>query len=232
MEDNDSPIVYSEERAASYDKGWAKIAATRDALDLLIRLVLSELPDDARVLCVGLGTGSELLALASAFPNWHFTAVEPAAPMLDICRQRVEDSGLTGRCTFHHGYLDTLPDAEPFDAATSLLVSHAIMDNAERSRFFGQIAARLRPQGYLINADLASDINSPAYQSLLEVWMRMLKFSEVPDAEAAKYRAAYGTTAALLPPAEVAATIAAGGFDAPVQFFQSLLMHAWYARRR
>lgn len=231
MEDNDSPTVYSEKCAASYDKGWAKIAATRDALDLLIRIVLSELPDEARVLCVGLGTGSELLALASAYPNWHFTAVEPAAPMLDICRRRVEDSGLTWRCTFHNGYLDTLPVSEPFHAATSLLVSHAIMDNAERSRYFGQIAARRRPQGFLINADLASNRNSPAYQDFLGVWMRMLHFADVPDEEAAKYRAAYGTTAALLPPAEVAAIIATGGFDAPVQFFQSLLMHAWYARR-
>ena len=231
MAETESPTIYSEKRAASYDKGWAKIAATRDALDLLIRLVLSELPADARVLCVGLGTGSELLALAAAFPYWRFTAVEPAAPMLDICRHRVEEAGLTKRCTFHHGYLDTLPGAEPFDAATSLLVSHAIMDKAERSRFFGQIAARLRPQGYLINADLASDKDSPAYHSLLEVWMQMLKFSDVPDEEAAKYRAAYGTTAALLPPAEVAAIIAAGGFDAPVQFYQSLLIHAWYARR-
>ena len=231
MGNNDSPTVYSEKRAASYDKGWAKIAATRDALDLLIRIVLSELPDDARVLCVGPGTGSELLALASAFPNWHFTAVEPAAPMLDICRQRVEDSGFTARCTFYNGYLDTLPGAGLFDAATSLLVSHAIMDSGERSRFFGQIAARLRPQGFLVNADLAADLNSPAYHSLLEVWMQMLHFAEVPDEEAAKYRAAYGTTAALLPPTEVAAIITAGGFDAPVQFFQSLLMHAWYARR-
>ena len=231
MAETESPTIYSEKRAASYDKGWAKIAATRDALDLLIRLVLSELPENARVLCVGLGTGSELLALASAFPHWRFTAVEPAAPMLAVCRQRVEDSGFTERCTFHNGYLDTLPGSDPFDAATSLLVSHAIMDNGERSRFFGQIAARLRPQGYLINADLASDMASSNYEGLLKIWMRMLKFSDVPDAEAERYRAAYGTTAALLPPAEVAAIIAACGFDAPVQFYQSLLIHAWYARR-
>lgn len=231
MEKNDSLTVYSETRAASYDKGWAKTAALRDALDLLIRLVLSDLPDDARVLCVGLGTGSELLALASAFPQWRFTAVEPAAPMLDICRRRVAEAGFTARCTFHNGYLETLPGPDPFDAATSLLVSHAMTDSEERSRFFGQIAARLRPQGYLINADLASDLASPDYRSLLEVWMRMMRFAEIPDEEAQKYRAAYGRDAAVLPPAEVAAIIAAGGFEAPVLFYQSLLMHAWYARR-
>ena len=229
--DPDSPAVYSQKRAASYDKGWTKIVATRDAMDLLIRILLSDLPAEARVLCVGVGTGSELINLAEAFPRWQFTAVEPAAPMLEICRRRVEEAGFTPRCTFHNGYLDSLPASGEFDAATCLLVSHAIMQTEDRSRFFGQIASRLRPQGYLINADLASDMASTAYQSLLAVWMRMLKFADVPDEEAEKYRTAYGREAAILPPDEVAEVIASGGFDAPVQFYQSLLIHAWYCRR-
>lgn len=79
------------QRASSYDKQAAKLAPVYDALYLLIRLVLFELPADARILCVGVGTGSELVALAQAFPQWRFTAVEPAAPMLDICRQKAKD---------------------------------------------------------------------------------------------------------------------------------------------
>jgi tRNA (cmo5U34)-methyltransferase len=35
----------------------------------------------------------------------------------------------------------------------------------------------------------------------------------------------------VLPPSEVGSIVAAGGFDLPVQFFQTLLMHAWYAKR-
>lgn len=231
MEDNDSSAVYTEKRAASYDKGWAKLTATRDALDLLIRILLSELPNKARVLCVGVGTGSELINLAGAFPKWQFTAAEPAGPMLAICRQRVEDAGFSSRCTFHSGYLDTLPASEPFDAATSLLVSHAIMHTGDRRQYFEQIASRLRPQGFLINADLASDMASAEYQSLLAVWMRMMKYAEIPDEEAEKYRAGYGTLASILPPADVAAIIASAGFELPVQFYQSFLIHGWYARR-
>ena len=169
MQDQKSPIVFDQERAASYDKRFAKLAPMRDALHLLIRLVLAELPADARILCVGVGTGSELISLAHAFPEWQFTAVEPAAPMLDICRQRVEEFGIASRCTFHEGYLESLPASRPFDAATCLLVSHFFVQKDERRNFFSQIAARLCPGGYLVSSDLVSDMSSSAYKSLLEV---------------------------------------------------------------
>ncbi|WZP00330.1 hypothetical protein EP7_001963 [Isosphaeraceae bacterium EP7] len=44
-------------------------------------------------------------------------------------------------------------------------------------------------------------------------------------------RAAHDRDVALLPPDEVGAIISAGGFDAPVQFLQTGLIRAWYARR-
>jgi len=223
-------VVFDQERASSYDKRAANLAPTRDALFLLTRVILSELPPDARLLCVGLGTGAELIDLAQAFPLWRFTAVEPAAPMLDVCRQRAEECGLTSRCTFHEGYLDSLPAADPFDAATCLLVSH-FMQQEERRGFFNQIALRLRPQGYLISSDIAYDMSAPTYQSILDVWMRMLRSAGFPAEDVEKFRASYGRETAVLPPQEVESIIMAGGFDAPVQFFQNLLIRAWYSRR-
>ena len=44
-------------------------------------------------------------------------------------------------------------------------------------------------------------------------------------------RAAYDRDVAILPPGEVAAIVASGGFEAPVQFLQTGLIHAWFARR-
>jgi tRNA (cmo5U34)-methyltransferase len=231
MSDRQPAIMFDQEMAARYDKRNAKSAPVRDALHFLIRTILSDLPVNARILCVGIGTGSELLDLAQAFPQWQFTAVEPSAPMLDICRQRVEESGITSRCTFHEGYLDSLPAADSFDAATCLFVSHFVMQPEERSNLFHQIAIRLRPQGYLINADVAYDLSSSDYPSILEIWLQMIASAEVPTEEIEKMRQAYGTAVAVLPPSTVASIIAAGGFDAPVLCFQSLLMHAWYTRR-
>lgn len=231
MTDSDSGIVFDQARAASYDQRFTKLAPLRDALHLLMRIILAELPQDAQVLCVGAGTGLELLDLAHNFPQWRFTAVDPAAPMLEICRQRAVEAGVAERCTFHQGYLESLPASDPFDAATCLLVSHFLVQPEQRRRLFGEIAARLRPQAYLISADLAADMTGPQYQALLPVWLRMLQYSGVPAAEIENFRASYGRDVALLPLEQVSQLIAAGGWEPPVLFFQTLLIHAWYSRR-
>lgn len=231
MKNQESTIVFDRERASSYDKQFAKLAPMRDGLDLSICMVLSELPDDARILCVGVGTGRELIYLAQHFPQWQFTAVEPAAPMLDICRQKAEESGIASRCTFHEGYLDSLPASDAFDAATCIWVSHFITQREERRNFFRQIGDRLRPNGYLVSSDQASDMSTPAYKSLLEVYRQMFQYAEMPAGEIEKMIGAYGQEIALLPTQEVESIIASSGFAPPVLFFQTFLIHAWYAKR-
>lgn len=230
MPNPESDVVFDKERASTYDTRAAKIAPLRDALHLSIRLVLSELPADARILCVGVGTGLELIYLAQEFPQWQFTAVEPATAMLEICRQKAEEQGIESRCTWYEGYLDTLPASASFDAVTCLLVSHFFMQLEKRRKFFSQIASRLRPQGYLVSADLAGDMSTSAYQDLREVWTRMLKYAGYPDEDVKKFLASHGRDAAVLPPDRVGAIIASSGFDAPVLFLQTLFIHAWYAR--
>lgn len=231
MQNQKSSFVFDQELASSHDKRLAKLSPLRDALHFLIRAVLSELPTNARILCVGAGTGSELIDLAQAFPQWRFTAVEPAAPMLNLCRQKAEASGIASRCTFHAGYLDSLPETHPFDAATCLQVSQFIMQPEERRKFFRQIATRLRPGGCLVSSDFASDMSTSAYKSLFELSQRMMKDAEWPAEEIEKITTAYGRQIAVIPPQEIELIIASSGFDTPVLFFQTLLPHAWYAKR-
>jgi tRNA (cmo5U34)-methyltransferase len=225
------PVVFDQERAATYDERFAAIAPMRDTLHLLTRAILGDLPGDARVLCVGAGTGLEMLDLARAFPRWRFTAVEPAAPMLNRCREKAAEAGVVSRCTFHEGYLDSLPPAEPFDAATCVLVSHFLLRRDERRQFFHRIASRLRPGGMLVSADLAGDVSSPAYESLLEIWLHLFRPADNTPEGIEKMRETYRRNVAILPPDDVAAILASGGFASPVLFFQTLLVHAWYARR-
>jgi tRNA (cmo5U34)-methyltransferase len=220
-----------DQNASGYDQQWSKLAPLRDALHLLMAAALSELRDDARVLCIGVGTGSELIDLAQRHPGWSFTAVEPSVPMLDVCRRKAEANGVANRCAFHTGYLDSLPPSDAFDAATALLVSQFTLDRAARTDFFREIGARLRPGGVLINADLAADTASPAYERLLEVWWRVMRGANVPPDGLDRMRAAYHRDVAISPPEDVAAIIASGGFDAPVQFLQTGLIHAWFAQR-
>jgi tRNA (cmo5U34)-methyltransferase len=53
----------------------------------------------------------------------------------------------------------------------------------------------------------------------------------MPAEEIEKIINAYGQQIAILPPQEVEAMIASSGFNTPVLFFQTFLIHAWYAKR-
>jgi tRNA (cmo5U34)-methyltransferase len=116
------------QQAASYDAQRAKTAPITDCLYFLLESLFAGLPANARILCVGVGTGAELAHLAKKNPGWQFTAVEPSGSMLDVCRQRARKEGFASRCHFHEGYLDSLPATEPHDAATCFLVSQFILD--------------------------------------------------------------------------------------------------------
>lgn len=231
MRSHDPQAIFDQKHAAGYDQRWAKLAPLRDALHLFIETVLSELRADARVLCVGVGTGAELIHLAQRFPRWQFTAVEPSTAMLDVCRRKAEEHGISDRCVFHAGYLDSLPPSEPFDAATSLLVSQFVLDRQARVDFFQTIASRLRAGAFLINSDLTADTNSAEYQSLLELWLRVMKSADFTPEDLERLRTAYSRDVAVLPESEVCAILMSGGFGAPIQFLQTGLIHAWYARR-
>lgn len=224
-------MIFDQAHAEQYDERFAKLAPLRDSLHLLVGAVFSDQPADARILCIGAGTGAELIYLAGKFPRWRFTAVEPSEPMLNVCRRRAEELGLAPRCVFHHGYLDSLPPSEAFDAATSLLVSHFILSPDSRAGFFRAIAERLRPGGCFASADLSSDTASPAYESLLTVWLRMMKGADVPAEQIENLRESYGRDVAIWTPERISATIAASGFEKPVTFFQAGLIQACYARR-
>lgn len=220
-----------DQQSATYDQQWAKLAALRECKLLLVGSIFGTLPADARVLCVGAGTGAEMQFLAGRAPGWTFTAVEPSSGMLEACRQRASAQGFAHRCTFHHGYLDSLPASEPFDAATSFLVSQFILDRDDRIGYFRAIAQRLRPGGLLASSDLAADLASPAQQGLLEAWFRTMAAADLPPEALQRMRDAYQRDVGVLPPDEVASIIGAGGFDAPVRFFQAGLIHGWYATR-
>jgi len=221
-----------DQQAAGYDRQWARTAAIRDCLYLLLEPLLAGLPPDARILCVGAGTGQEMARLAKRFPGWRFTAVEPSAAMLQVCRERAQAEGFAGRCEFHEGFLESLPATADFDAATCLLVSQFIVEPGERTRFFALIRDRLGDGGLLASSDLASDVASAAYEELLPAWTRMMSDADVPAEAIERMRAAYSTDVAVIPAGQVESIIAAGGFDAPVRFFQAGLIHAWISRKR
>lgn len=228
---NDEIKAVFDGQAAGYDKQWARMSPVRDGLHFLLGSVFADLPGNARILCVGAGTGVEIAYLAKHFTGWTFTAVEPSGPMLDVCRQRASDEGFFSRCHFHEGYLSSLPAGDSYDAATCFLVSQFILDRGERIQFFQGIADRLVAGGLLASADLASDVDSASYPDILRVWIRLMSSAGVHPEILEKTRAAYARDVSIMPPAQVESIILSAGFSSSVHFYQAGLMHAWYSRR-
>lgn len=219
------------QQAAGYDAQSSRMAPIRDGLHLLLGPVFAGLPPDARVLCVGVGTGLELAHLAPEDPRWRFTVVEPAGRMLDICRRRAEDEGFAQRCSFHEGYVETVPNGDPHHAATCFLVSQFILYEPARCAFFRAIADRLLPEGVLASADLASELDGQDLDVLLSLWSSLMSGAPATPDALERTRRAYDRDAAVLPPARVASIIRAGGFGRVLRFYQASLLHAWLARR-
>jgi tRNA (cmo5U34)-methyltransferase len=220
-------IEFDAARAARYQERWARLAPLNRAIHLIAVAALAELPEGSWVLCVGAGTGAELGALAGQHPSWRFTAVDPSGPMLEICRARMAEQGVADRCTFHEGTLESLPEAEPFDAATSLLVSHFLVDRAQRVSFFRQIRERLKPGAPLLTADLsAPGVGGP----LADAWTSLLVYAGLEAEEIAAYLDRLGKQVALLPSREVEDIVTEGGFEQVTRVYQAVWMCAWLAR--
>lgn len=220
-----------DQQSASYDTQWQKLSAFRDGLHILVDALLRGLPQEARILCVGAGTGAEIHFLSDRHPGWTFVAVEPSAGMVHAAQERAERFGYASRCVFHNGYLETLNEARPFDGATCFLVSQFILDRAERLSFFRQIADRMRVGGVLASSDLAAETQAPSYPGLLEVWLRTMSQADLSPERIQQMRDAYARDVAILSPHDVGALIASAGFAQPVQFYQAGLIHGWYGTR-
>jgi len=216
---------FNQENAATFDQKREKLEPIKDALHLLMQAIFSKLPAQARLLCVGAGTGAELINLAMTFPQWHFTVVEPAPAMISLCRQKAEQHHISSRCTFHEGYLDSLGETRKFDAATAILVSHFIADFNQRIAFFRAIAERLCPGAYLVNADLCADRSQSDFSSLLEIWATMHKRADIDFHETA-----FIDRVTLSSKREIQAILADAGFIEPIHFYQSLFIHAWLSK--
>ena len=227
---NNIPTSFGPEEAATYDERFSKLSSVNSLLHLVVQSQFASLPDTAHILIAGAGTGAEVRYLAPLFPSWRFALADPSDAMLEIARRHAAEEGFADRCTFHAGYVSSLPEAE-FDAATSLLVSHFLNEEEDRTAYYSSIAERLRPDAPLFEAALCGNRSDPIFEMEMDVWLGLLTLAGMTAEGRENYRKSFGTLFAAHDPSEVEKMIGAAKFDRPVQCFQAGLIRGWITQR-
>lgn len=217
---------FNSELASQYDEKNRRLKPISECLHFLMGMVLKDLPDGARVLSVGAGTGAEILSLARLFPNWTFVAVDPAAPMLEICRERLGKAGVLERCDLVEGYVQDVKENN-FDAVVSLLAGHFVK-REDRPGFYQSMVERLRHGGRFVNAEISYDLDSPEFPFMLKNWEEIQRLMGATPESIATLPRALKEMLTVLSPRETEDYIRRGGIHSPVRFFQAFMICGWY----
>ena len=218
--------MYSEEWAAVYEEYANASIAGRDGMFRLAEASLANLPNDARILVVGCGTGSEIITLASRHAGSQFEAVEPAPGMVAACRQRLDRADIAHRVTLHQRGVEGLR-IERCHAATAILVSQHIVADTGASRFFSEIAANLNHGAVLFSADITLPEESSSADEMLWTWQQQAVTAGLPSDAPASLIARFGTDLVPRTQSCVENLLSSAGFQSPMQVFQSTIYRAW-----
>lgn len=218
---------FNQEMAEAYDRRNAGLKPISDSLHFLMGLALKDLPADARVLCVGVGTGAEILSLAGVYPGWTFVGVDPSGEMLGVARHRLGEAGVMDRCELVEGYVGDVVETG-FDAVISLLVAHFIQ-RKDRPGFYGAVHDRLKPGGRFLSAEISADLEAPDFPAMLEDWKQVQTLMGATPESLARLGDMMRDVLGVVPPAETEALWREAGFPLPVPFFQAFMIRGWHA---
>jgi tRNA (cmo5U34)-methyltransferase len=227
MKNNPSAIDHFNDTAKQYDERNRQLAPIINNLHFLIRLILKNIPDRARVLCVGVGTGAEILSLSETFTEWRFVGVDPSIGMINICKEKLKIAGVLDRCEFINGYVHDVPEEEKFDAVLSILVGHFVK-REDRLHFYTGMCNRLYPNGILINTEISFDLNSQHFPLMLKNWEAIQSLMGATSESLANLSLQLREMLTVMSPNEIEVLLNQSGLHSPVRFYQAFMIHGWY----
>ncbi len=228
-ENNAPDKFFNQAASTSYDERNQHLSKISECLHFLSNLTLSNAPEEAKVLCVGVGTGAEILAFAKMRPHWRFVGVDPSEAMLDVCRAKLDALGLTDRCTLVHGYAGDVEETQ-FDVSISFFVAHFI-PKAARSDFYRAIIDRLKPNGRFVSAEISYDLDSDTFPDMLKNWSEVQRLMGATPETLSKLPSVLQDQLSVLSDTETERLMLEAGFSRPVKFFQAFMINGWHTEK-
>ncbi|MEL6496451.1 MAG: class I SAM-dependent methyltransferase [Cyanobacteria bacterium J06623_7] len=229
----EATIKFDRDRAKEYDPDIRKAIPGYEALHHMARVWLqNSLAPEANLLIVGSGTGIELINYSQQNPRWFLTGVDPAVEMMAVAKSKLDQQGLKERVSLHTGYLDSLPETEPMDAATLLLVMHFLPDDGSKLQLLNNVARRLKPGSKLVLADLYGDRAAPYFSQFIHTWERFY-FSQLDDVARAKiasnFHSMISNSIYFVTESRIIELLEQAGFKQVSRFYNALLFGGWLA---
>lgn len=222
--------AFSKDHAKAYDDRNRALRPISENMHFLIRLVLKDLSEQAHILCLGVGTGAEILSLAKAYPKWTFVGVDPSESMLEVCKQNLKDTGISERATLIHGYVGDVSQGENFDAALSILVGHFIKPE-EKLGYYKSMVSLLKSGGYLVNTEISYDLKSLEFPLMIKNWQEVQRLMGANEDSLAALPKLLKENLSVLPHDEVEEILRQSGIEIPVQFFQAFMISGWFGQK-
>lgn len=232
MSESFSVDQFDEDRAAAYDDRIRRIVPGYGALhEVLSSMLETTLSPEAHLLVVGAGTGTEIIEMGRAQPDWQFTAVDPSPDMLNQCRRRVTEVGLDGRVDYVCERVEDLSGDGLFDGATAVFVSHFLQNREAKQRFFGAIARRVQPRAPFVFADLYRSGSDVDVRRRWEAWKTHFSRAGVSADEHERTFANIERDISFVDEEDLGAIVSDAGFAPITRLFQSFLWGAWGTTR-
>lgn len=220
------------EDAAKYDGMMAKVFPGYEQLPVVILSYLRRhVGQTAHLLDAGCGTGATLAAFATHQPNWSFVGVDPAEPMLEIARDKINAKGVEQRVTFFQGTVDTLPDEPKFDAATCILVEHLQPDNGAKLHLLEGIHRRIVSGGWFVLFGLHGNLSTENAQNALEAWLEFVTLQGLPEAARDNVRHRATVEDSLISEERIQEVLREAGFVNIKRIYQLQLLGGWLAQK-